>query len=495
MTTVSETAERPNATEGERVFTPEIIGLAAVVLAGTVMTVLDVTIVNVALATLGREFRTSISTIQWVSTAYMLAFASVIPLTGWAGERFGAKRVWISALALFVLGSVLAGLSTSIGALIAFRALQGAGGGMILPLGQAILAQAAGPHRMGRVMSVIGVPILLAPISGPVIGGAIVGSVSWRWIFFVNLPVGAVALVLAVRLLPSVPSRRTQRLDALGVALLSGGIGVFVYGLAETGARGSVTDAVPATALVAGLALIALFVRHSLRTPGALIDVRLLADRRFGIASATTFLLGVALFGILLLLPLYYQLVRGESPLTTGLLLIPQGLGAACAMPVAGALTDRIGAGRVVPAGIGLALLGTAAYTQIGADTGYAYLAIALFTIGLGLGATIMPTMAAAYQGLAREAMPRATSALNTTQRVAGALGTALLAVVLQRAIASELPAFRGGLAEAAGLASSDRAAAAPALANAFGTTFWVALGLTALALVPALLLPRGRAA
>ncbi len=477
----------------ERVLTPEILALAAVVVLGTIMTILDVTIVNVAIPTLGRDFHTSISTIQWVVTIYMLAFASVIPLTGWASERFGAKRVWLASLTLFMSGSLLSGVSWSIGSLIAFRALQGLGGGMILPLGQTILAQAAGPQRMGRIMSIIGVPMLLAPIFGPVIGGAIVGSASWRWIFYVNLPVGAAAFVLALRLLPEVQPRLHERLDALGLALLSGGIAVFVYGLAEIGARGTITGTVQLTALGAGVVLVALFVWHALRIPNALINVRLFASRAFATAAATNLLLGVALFGILILLPLYFQIVRGQTPLTTGLLLIPQGFGAACAMPIAGILTDKIGARRVVSAGVGLALIGVAAYTQIGARTAYWYLAAALFVIGLGLGSTIMPSMAVAYQQLEREAVPRATSALNVIQRIAGSLGTALLAVVLQRAIASNLPDFHGGLAQAGALAARSPGHVRPALANAFGTTFWVALGLAVVALVPALLLPERR--
>src|SRR5919109_1639571 len=219
----------------ERALIPEILKLAAVVVLGAIATILDATIVNVALTTLGRDFDAPISTIQWVPTVYLLAFASVIPLSGWASERFGAKRVWLASLGAFMVGSLLAGLSWSIGALIAFRVLQGLGGGMIMPLGQMILAQAAGPQRMGRVMSIVGVPMLLAPIFGPVIGGALVDAVSWRWIFFVNLPVGAAAFLLAVRLLPEVEPRLHERLDALGLVLLSGGIATFVYGLSEVG--------------------------------------------------------------------------------------------------------------------------------------------------------------------------------------------------------------------------------------------------------------------
>jgi EmrB/QacA subfamily drug resistance transporter len=474
----------------DRVLTREILTLAAVVVLGTIMTILDATIVNVALATLGREFSVPIATIQWVATAYLLAFASVIPLTGWAAERFGAKRIWLGSLSLFMVGSLLAGLSWSVGSLIAFRVVQGLGAGTILPLGQTMLAQAAGPQRMGRVMSLVGVPMLLAPIFGPVIGGAIVDAAGWRWIFFVNLPVGAVALALAMRLLPEARPRAHARLDARGLALLSGGIAVFVYGLAEVGSHGRIGDVVPLVALGTGLLLVVLFVIHALGTVNPLVDVRLFARRGFATAAATNFLVGTALFGMLILLPLYYQLVRGESPLRTGLLLVPQGVGAAVAMPIAGTLTDRIGARSVVVTGVVLAMIGTAVYTQIAADSSYWSLSAALFVVGLGLGSTIMPSMAVAYQGLAREEVPRATSAINVIQRVAGSLGTALLAVVLQRALRSDLPAVHGGLAEAAALARHDPQGAPPLLADAFGTTFAVALALAAVSLVPAFLLP-----
>jgi EmrB/QacA subfamily drug resistance transporter len=472
-----------------RIITPELRSLAAVVVLGAIMTILDATIVNVALPTLGRDFHTSIATIQWVPTAYLLAFASVIPLTGWASERFGAKPLWLGSLAAFMAGSLFAGLSSSIGALIAFRVLQGLSGGMIMPLGQTILAQAAGPERMGRVMSIVGVPMLLAPIFGPVIGGALVGAASWRWIFFVNLPVGVVALLLAARLLPTVPKRPHERLDRVGLALLSGGIAVFVYGLAEVGQEATPTAALPLASLLAGAVLVALFVAHALHRENALLDIRLFTRRGFATAAATNLVLGVALFGVALLLPLYFQIVRGSSPLHTGLLLVPQGLGAAVAMSIAGALTDKVGARGVVPVGVLVALVGTGAYTQIGARSAYWYLAAALFLVGAGLGATITPSMAAAFRELSREEMPRATSAINVVQRLAGSLGTALLAVVLQRAIDARLPGD-GGIGRASELARHDRAHAAPAIAHAFGATFWIAFALTAAALVPALLLP-----
>lgn len=492
MTALS-TETRESTSAGTRAdgLSREILVLGAVVVLGTIMSILDVTIVNVAIPTLGRDFHTSISTIQWVLTGYMLAFASVIPLTGWATERFGAKRVWLVSLLLFMLGSVLSGAAWSIGSLIGFRALQGLGGGMIVPVGQTILAQAAGPKRIGRVMSVIGVPMLLAPVFGPVAGGAIVGQASWRWIFFMNLPVGVAAVALAQRLLPAGKPQLGQRLDVRGLALLSPGIAAFLYGMSEAGNRGGFGDPRTIVAALVGFGLAVGFVWHaSVRGKDALIDVSLFLKRGFATAAATNFLLGVALFGSLILLPLYYQAVRQESPLATGLLLVPQGVGAALAMPFAGWLTDKVGARLVVAAGMVMAMLGTAAYTQVGAHTSYAFLATALFVIGLGLGSTFVPSMAAAFQALSREAIPRATSALHTVQRIAGAIGTVVLAIILQRTISANLPGLHGGIQAMARLSATERVHAAPALARAFGSTFWVALGLIATALLAALLLP-----
>ena len=458
----------------------EILVLAGVVLLGTIMTVLDLTVVNVAIPTLASDLGASIPAIQWVMTGYMLAFATVIPLTGWAAERFGARRAWIFALLVFLAGSVLAGAAWSIGSLVAFRVLQGLGAGMILPIGQTILAQAAGPQRMGRVMSVIGVPMLLAPVFGPLLGGAIIGAASWRWIFFINLPVGLAAVVVALRLLPAGSGSRSGvrgglRLDVRGLLLLSPGIAVFLYGMSEAGGHGGFGSPRTSVPVLAGLALIGLFFWHAAARGGhALIDVSLLRRRGFGAAAAVNLLLMVALFGSLILIPLYYQQVRHEGTVAIGLLLAPQGLGAALALPLAGRLTDRFGARGVASAGMVLAALGMLAYTQVGPGTSYLYLSTALLMVGAGVGATVVPSMAAAFQALSRAETPRATSALNVIQRLGGAVGTALFAIVLSRQ------------------AETGAGGAGP-LAGAFGTTFLVAAGLIAVAVVPALLLPRAR--
>jgi EmrB/QacA subfamily drug resistance transporter len=468
----------------------ELGRLAAVVVLGTIMSILDTTIVNVAISTLSRELHASLTSIQWVTTGYLLALATVIPLTGWTMERFGAKRMWMTSVVLFLAGSTLCGLAWSTESLVVFRVLQGFGGGMIMPIGQAILAQAAGPQRMGRIMSVIGVPTLLGPILGPVIGGLIVDNFSWRWIFFVNLPVGAVALVLAWRILPAREVRVTRPvLDLLGLALLSPGLAAVVYGLSQVGAKGTFEAANVLVGLVAGGVLLVAFCWHARRLKGAaLLDLRLFADRAFAAASGTTFVFGISLFGAMLILPLYYQVVRGESALAAGLLLAPQGVGAAMAMPIAGRITDQVGAGRIVPGGLVLALLGTFTYTQLTADTSYTLLAVSLWVRGIGLGMTMMPSMAAAYQTLDRPAVPRATTSINIIRTVGGSLGTAILTVVLERRIAANIPGATGSLGE---LRGGQIARAAEPLAHAFGQTFWVALGLTALAFIPAAFLPR----
>jgi EmrB/QacA subfamily drug resistance transporter len=475
----------------------EVWIVAAVVTIGTVMSILDTTIVNVALDTLSRELHATLNTIQWVSTGYMLALAVVIPLTGWTSERFGAKTVWMTSVALFGLGSALCGLAWSSESLIVFRILQGFGGGMIMPVGMSLLTQTAGPHRVGRVMSVIGVPTLLGPILGPVIGGLIVDSISWRWIFYVNIPIAVVALLLAARLLHAEHGRADAgRLDWLGLALLSPGLAGVVFGLSETETHGGLGATIAWAPIATGLVLVALFVVHAARAPRPLIDVRLFRITNFSAAVATTFLLGGALFGAMIVLPLYYQVARGESALTAGLLMAPQGLGAAMAMPLAGRLTDRVGGGRVAAVGLVVMTLSTIPFAFLGAATSYTLLATLLVVRGIGMGGTMMPAMAAAYATLERSQVPRATSALNAIQRVGGSIGTALLAVVLQHQIATRVAAGGGGQATLGGIPAAARARLAQPLAAAFAHTFWWAVGMSALAMIPTAILAvsQGRA-
>jgi EmrB/QacA subfamily drug resistance transporter len=469
------------------------------VILGSVMSVLDTTIVNVAITSLGRDFKSPVSTIQWVATGYMLSLAVAVPLTAWTIERFGAKRMWQISIAVFTAGSILCGAAWSPATLIIFRIVQGVGGGMIMPIGQTIMARAAGPQRMARTMSVLGVPTMLAPVFGPVIGGLIIDSLSWRWIFYVNVPVGVVAAFLSVRFLKDDQDERKvgSRLDISGVLLLSPGLALVVYGLSRA-AGGGLTDATMIGCVSVGLVLITLFVVHALRVPEPLLDMRLFRDRGFSLASLNSFVVGTVLFGAIFILPIYYQVARGESTLAAGLLLAPQGLGAALSMPLGGRLTDRVGPGRVVPVGLAVVILGTIPFTQLSPSTSYAVLAGALFVRGLGFGWTLMPAMAAAYRYLSRAAVPRATTVLNIVLRVGGSFGTALVAVVLQRQISDRLPRSGGRLLQGRTLPAPGSGATgghvSEALALSFAHTFSVLLVITCVGLTAAFFLPKGPA-
>ncbi len=449
--------------------------ISAVVIVGSIMSILDTTIVNVALATLGHDLHATIDQIQWVVTGYMLSLAAVIPITGWAARRFGPKQVYLVSLALFTAGSALCGLATSTTELIAFRVLQGVGGGMILPIGQLMMAEAAGPKRMGRVMSIVAVPAMLAPILGPTIGGLIVDNASWRWIFYVNLPIGVCAIIAALRILPKVKPQSVERLDYLGLALMATGLPLLTYGLAEIGVTGSFGSPKVIGPCLAGIALVTAFVFHALRVPRPLLDLRLYRRPTFSSASIAMFCLGGALFGGMILLPLYWQEVRHQSVLITGLLTAPQGLGMALIMPLAGRLTDRMGGGPLALFGVILTTVATIPFALIGAHTSIFGLSVAMFVRGMGIGFAFMPAMAAAFAALDRSELADATPQLNVLQRVGGSIGTAILAVVLQRALV--------GVNSVAGAAA------------AYGTAFWASTGMIALAIIPCIVLMRAERA
>ena len=372
--------------------------VAGVATIGLIMAVLDTTIVNVALDTLSRQLHSPLSSIQWVSTGYLLSLAAVIPLSGWLTERFGSKRTWLASIALFAIGSGLCALATSAGELIAFRILQGLGGGMLMPVGFTLIAQSAGPRRVGRALAVVGVPILLGPIFGPIIGGLIVDYTSWQWIFVVNVPIAGVAILLAARVLrPDAGRVDAGKLDWLGVLLLCPGLVGIVLGLSETESHGGITHLIAFGPILAGLALVGLFIWHSLHVERPLIDLRLFGSAGFSAAAGTTFFLGAALFGTLLILPLYYQVDRGQSALSAGLLLAPQGIGAALMLPISGRLTDRAGGGPVALAGCLVLAVATVPFMFVTGHTPYLLLAGMLFLRGMGLGAAVQPSAAAAY--------------------------------------------------------------------------------------------------
>ncbi len=474
--------------------TPEVRRTSTVVVLGSIMSILDTTIVAVALATLGRDFHVSVTTIQWVATGYLLALAMVIPITGWAVDRFGAKLIWMTSLSLFIIGSSLCGMAWSANSLIVFRVLQGIGGGMLLPVGQSILARAAGPQRMGRIMSIIGVPMVLGPIMGPVIGGLIVSNYSWRWIFYINVPIGIVTLLVSQRWLPKwdTDERFPSAFDTLGFCLLSPGLAALVYSLAEVGTTGSFTSTSVIISFAIGIVLMTGFIFHALHIKNPLLELHLFKDRNFTIANLCIFVLGATLFGSMFLLPLYYQIARGQEAWVAGLLMAPQGIGAACIMRWAGNITDRFGPRRIVPFGVLLMAAATIPFAFVTTSTSEALLAVTLFVRGLGLGLSMMPVTAAAYFDLSHAEIPKASTTMNIVRQVGGSVATALFAVVLERQIVANLGPADAKAGGSAGVISSTvklPPQVADPVAAAFAHTFWWSVGTILLAFIPTLFL------
>jgi EmrB/QacA subfamily drug resistance transporter len=475
-----------------------VLTIAGVVVLGAIMSILDITVVSIALPTFQREFDASYAQVAWAMTGYTLALATVIPLTGWAADRFGTKRLYMLALLLFTLGSVLCSLADSVGVLVLFRVLQGLGGGMLMPLGMTIMTRAAGPERIGRVMAVLGIPMLLGPITGPILGGWLIDAASWHWIFLINLPIGAAALVYAALVLPKDAPTPSETFDFLGMLLLSPGLALFLYGASTTPETGTVLATKVLVPAIVGLALIVAFVLRSLlaKVDHPLIDLHLFRNRQLTVATISMSLFAIAFFGAGLLFPAYFLQVRGETTLHAGLLLAPQGIGAMLTMPLAGVLADKTGPGKIVLAGITVIAIGMAAFTQVTADTSYVLLLGALFVMGLGMGATMMPIMTAALQSLTDHNLARGSTLMNIVQQVAGSIGTATMSVLLTNAYqardaADTLVKAAQDPAVLASLSPVQVARGLSEMADAFGSTFLVATVLIVLCLVPAALLPR----
>jgi EmrB/QacA subfamily drug resistance transporter len=480
---------------------PELRRISTVVVLGSIMSILDTTIVAVALPTLAKDFRVSITTIQWVATGYLLALALVTPVSGWAVDRFGAKRIWMTSTALFVIGSSLCGLAWSANSLIFFRVLQGLGGGMLLPVGQSMLARAAGPQRMGRVMSIIGVPLVMGPILGPVLGGLIVSNYSWRWIFYINVPIGIISLILSARWLPQFDTdeRVTTPFDTWGFCLLSPGLAALLYALSEVGTTSSYTSKPVLISFALGVVLTVGFIVRALHTKYPLLDLHPFRNRNFAIGNICIFVIGATLFGSMFLLPIYYQVARGQEPWVAGLLMAPQGIGAAFVMRWAGAMTDKVGPRRVVPFGILLMAAATVPFAFVTTSTSELLLAVTLFLRGVGLGLTMMPVTAAAYFDLSHAEIPKASTVMNIVRLIGGSVATALFAVVLERQIVSNLTAsgvkVPGGSASIVGTTVKLPPAVADPVAAAFAHTFWWSVAAILLAFIPTLFLPNHAAA
>jgi EmrB/QacA subfamily drug resistance transporter len=438
---------------------------ALVLVVGGLAVIFDSTIMSIALKTLSTDLGVPVSTIQWVTTAYLLALGVAIPVVGWAQARIGGKRLWMIALTIFLVASIACSLAWSAESLIAFRVLQGIGGGLMMPL-MATLAIQQVPRGagLGRLMAMVSLPAALGPILGPTIGGIILTWLDWRWIFWVNVPFCIAGLLLAWRLLPNDPPRGRPVLDWVGLLLVSPALVGILYGLSNVSQDGGFSRTDVWVPVVAGVVLLTAFVLTQVRRPQkALVDVQLLRRRSVASSSTVMFLSGASLYGAMLLLPLYFQIVRGTDALTAALLLIPQGVGALLSRTIAGRLTDAVGARIVAIAGFAIMGLATIPFALSDGASNEIWLMVTLLVRGFGMGAVMIPVMSVAFVGLEHDEIPHASIITRLAQQVGGAFGTAILAVILE--------------------ASTSGAPTVAALADGFDVAFWWAVGFTVVAI------------
>jgi EmrB/QacA subfamily drug resistance transporter len=444
--------------------------LLAALIVGGVTAILDTTIVAIGLRTLTVQLQAPVSTIQWVSTGYLLALAIAIPFVSWSQARFGGKRLWLFALGLFVLGSVLCACAWNAEALIAFRILQGLGGGIMFPLMATLAMQNVAPESRTRTMASVSLPAALGPILGPVLGGLVLNWLDWRWLFLINVPIGIVGWILAILFInDDRPSREAsrQRLDVVGAMLLPPALAGLLYGMSNTHAEGGFSRADVLIPVIGGALLLAGFVTWAIRRAGpALVDVRLFAVRSVRVSSIALTFLGASLYAGTFLLPLYFQTLFGYSALDTALLLIPQGLGSLLARFVVGSLVDKFGSRLVAVVGFLVVAAATVPFALASAETNLWLLGAVLFVRGLGMGVVFIPVMTVAYVDIGKDQMPDASAITRIVQMLGGAFGTALIAVVLTAAATKTHP-------EAG-----------------FDAAFWWITGITVAAAVIALLLP-----
>lgn len=438
-------------------------------LIGAIAAILVSTMVTLAIPTLSKDFSVDASTIQWVTTAYLLSMAVAIPTTGWAESRWGGKRAWMGALVIFLAGSVLCACAWDAPSLIVFRVVQGFGGGLIFPLMQTLAVRVAGGAPTPQLMATVSMPMAIGPILGPVIAGIILNWLSWRWLFLVNVPIVAVGLYMSWRFIPADSrgkKRGADRLDAFGLMLLAPALVGVLLGLSKTASDGGANHPDVVIPVIAGIALFVGFAFWALRDGGSpIVDIRLLKLRSLGSASAVLFMSGATLYAAMFLLPLYFQGLQGKSVLAAGLLMIPQGVGALAIRFFAGDLSDRFGARGFTVLSFLVAALATVPFALAGAGTSDWWLGLVMFVRGLGIGAMLIPAMSVAYWDVPPSGVQHATMNTRIAQQVGASFGTAIVAVVLQRGLA-------GGAEQS------------------FRAAFWWTVAISVAGIIPALVLP-----
>jgi EmrB/QacA subfamily drug resistance transporter len=406
---------------------------------GVWMIVLDSTVVNVAFPTLRRTFGAGVDQAQWVISIYVLALGIATPLAGFLADRFGIKRVYGAGLAVFVFGSLLAGFAPNLWSLIGARAVQGFGGGIAQPLSVAMLFMAFPPREQGHAFGIFGVVMIGAPALGPILGGLLVDRDLWRWIFFINIPIGLLGITLAAWLLRPQAQKRLGPLNPLSVIGAAMGFGCTLYGASISSRYGWSSAQVLSTLGVGAgaLAMLAVIELRFSREP--LLDLRLFSDRTFLNANVVGYIAVLALFGAEFLMPVYLQVLRGRTALQSGLILLPIAIAAGTMNPIAGRLYDRIGPRVLVVTGSVVLLVNTWQFARLTASTGIETLVVLLALRGLAISLIMQATFTAALGAVPHRSLPRASSLVNSTRFIAQALGVAILGAVFSGTLSPEV--------------------------------------------------------
>ncbi|RED51924.1 DHA2 family efflux MFS transporter permease subunit [Cohnella lupini] len=470
----AQTAAHPT---GEQPFSIKtIIAPLLAVIVGMIMVILDSTVVNVALSQFEKEFGSSLNTIQWTFTGYTLALSAVIPLAGWMTDKFGSKRIFLITIALFTLGSALCAAAQTIDQLIIFRIIQGLGGGMVMPIGMAMIFRLAPPERRGSVMGMLGIPMLMAPALGPVLSGWLIEEATWHWIFLINVPIGIVALLIGMKYLPKFASGKAPALDILGMILAPIAFATLAYGVSEGGRNSWSADNTLIALAVGGLALI-LFIIVELRHRQPLLELRVFRSSDFTRGILLTWMVQISLFGAMILVPVYLQNVMGYDAFETGLIMLPQAIGSMIFMPIGGRLFDKIGARPL--AIVGLLSVSGALFllSNVTLDTSIREIILPLFMVGSGMGLSMMSLNTHVLNAAPRHLVSRVTPLTTAAQQVVTSFAVAGLTGYLTTRTGDHL---KGAGANGNPL---------DAMVSAFNDTFLLSMGLALFGFAMAFLL------
>ncbi|MEC3615155.1 MDR family MFS transporter [Bacillus stercoris] len=426
----------------------EILSAAWAIALGAIAPMLDSTMVNIAIDKLNKDFSTTLDTIQWSITGYVLALAIAVPVSGWFMNKFNGKKILIGAVIAFGVTSVFAGVSWNISSFILFRLLQGFSAGIITPLMSTLLVKTAGREHIGKVMAIVSTPMILGPILGPVIGGFIVQATSWHWIFFINVFIVLIAAPLMMKTLPDFePFNKNSKLDIFGIINLSLMSAAMIYGITKAADHASFNNSETILWAGIGLALAVIYIVYNrIRKNQTVLPINLFAHKNFLASSVGLLLANIAVMGPMLILPLFFQNFRHFTAIEAALALIPQGVGMLVTRPMIGKMIDLIGAKYVVMASLVLSLIGSIPLIFITDKTSMIWISIILFIRGTSFGGIMLPLTSDAYTGLGSKQLPEAGVGIHIIENLGSSFGTAVIATVVATVMQGLQPTIANGL-------------------------------------------------